>query len=139
MPPEIAAAVVENMTDWVLVVDHKQHKWVYSNPACKRILGYTIDEVIGQDVWTTKIFPDDAREQIKRNWDRLEEEGHLKNTEVEMFAKDGRKVPVNYTVSVIRDDTGAIQYRIVIIRDMSQIKQLLDDLRAEIKKYDPHL
>lgn len=139
MPPEIAETVVENMVDWVLVVDHKTHKWVYSNPACKRILGYTIDEIIGQDVWTTKIFPEDSRELIKKSWDRLEKEGYLKNMEIDTFAKDGRKVTVNYTVSVIKDPKGEIKYRIVTIRDMSQIKQLLEDLRTEIKKYDAHL
>lgn len=139
MPLEIAEAVVENMTDWVLVVDHKTHKWIYSNPACERILGYSINEVIGQDVWTTKIFPEDSRELIKKSWDSLEQERYLKNMEIEMIAKDGRKIPVNYTVSVIKGDKGDIQYRIVIIRDISQIKQLLEDLRGEIKKHDAHL
>lgn len=131
--------IIENIADWVLIVEHKTHAWVYSNSASKRILGYEPAELLGQTTLTSLILPPKAKEIIKESWGKLGREGFLSGIEVDLLHKMGRKITVNYSSGLIRNEKGEITHRIIIIRDISEIKELINGLETAKQKLEKNL
>ncbi|MEA2164387.1 MAG: hypothetical protein QOK37_2514 [Thermoanaerobaculia bacterium] len=57
-------ALVENSSDGIALIDAEGNVH-YSSPAVSRILGYSLDEIIGRNVFTL-VHPDDAMEARRR-------------------------------------------------------------------------
>jgi PAS domain S-box-containing protein len=97
------------------------------NVAAERLFGYTSEEAVGRHI--SLIIPPD----------RLAEEDHIIATlragtridhfETERVRKDGRPVSVSLTVSPIRDDDGNIVGASKIARDVTERRQMEDNLR----------
>ena len=98
------------------------------NVAAERLFGYTSEEAVGRHI--SLIIPPD----------RLAEEDHIIATlragtridhfETERVRKDGRPVSVSLTVSPIRDDDGIIVGASKIARDVTERRQMEDNLRT---------
>ncbi|MBI2644232.1 MAG: PAS domain-containing protein [Candidatus Wildermuthbacteria bacterium] len=136
---KIAEMVLESIFDWIVVVDHRTHEWVYSNPACKRIVGYEVEEILGQDTIATSLLPSETKALIASQWKKLEKEGFIHDIEVEAYAKNGEKVPLNLSEGVIKNAKGEVVYRVVIARDLREIKGLTHDLQASKQKLEERL
>ncbi len=136
IPPVAASKIIETMADWVLVIDHKTHTWIFSNPAIEKVLGYKAEEVIGETTLKVPIIPPASREIIKKKWEELLEKGYLSNIEIELIHKDGRKIPFSYSESIIRDEKGEVLYRLAILRDISTTRQLREELEKKLKKLE---
>jgi PAS domain S-box-containing protein len=91
------------------------------SPSVHDVLGYEIEDVVGQPVVNYYVDPNDrpkASEEIKRS-------GGLRNFETQMWHKDGYPVSVLVNARIVTDG-GGIQG---IARDVTEIQQMQDDLR----------
>ena len=123
----LLASIVESSDDAIISksLDGIIQSW---NVAAERLFGYTSEEAVGRHI--SLIIPPD----------RLPEEDHIIATlragtridhfETERVRKDGRPVSVSLTVSPIRDDEGNIVGASKIARDVTERRQMEDNLRT---------
>jgi PAS domain S-box-containing protein len=118
----------------VIVMIDAEDKITYWNPAGKRILGYSAEEVLGKDL--ALIIPHRYREAHKKAFNKFVETGRVakglrKQYEVAAIKKDGTEVPVELSISGLRVQGKC--YSVGIIRDISERRKLEDQLRHSQK------
>jgi len=97
----------------------------YWNPAAQRIFGFSVEEALGRDLHNL-IAPERYHEIIAASLERFRQSGQ-RNTagkliEVQARCKDGREIPIELSISSVRQD-GA-WHAIGIVRDVSERKVL---------------
>jgi len=117
--------VISSMLDAVIVNDLEGHI-IKVNDAAVKLLGYTEEELIGASA--SKII---AKRDLKRNEEctrRTLEEGFVWNFEFTWVTKDGEEIPVSCNRSVLRDADGNVVGILCVIRDMREMKKLIEEL-----------
>ena len=124
------AAIVESSEDAIVSknLDGIILTW---NAAAERIYGYTAQEARGQSM-TILLPPERPNEEAAilvrlRNGDRVE---HFETVRVR---KDGKRIEVSLTISVIRDKSGKISGASHIARDITDRKQFEKQMRETQK------
>jgi len=123
-------SIVRDSVDCIFLLDDDRKFRVW-NPAAERVFGWTAAEVLGKPLET--IYPPDliADGEMKRVDEAIERDGHAR-LESERLTKDGRRVPVDVSVSLLRGPQGEAIGRCAILRDITDRKRLEDDkLQAE--------
>jgi two-component system, sporulation sensor kinase E len=119
--------VLQNSADAIAVVDARNciRTW---NEGAKRIFGYEASEVRGKD-YSILVPPEERSSgEVTRVKERVEKDGFLKDYECVRLAKDGRRITVNVTSTLVRDKQGRIIGRSSIVRDVTHLKRLQQDL-----------
>jgi PAS domain S-box-containing protein len=113
----------------VVYVSSPEGNFLEINPAGMELFGYTSrNELLEADIASSFYADPEARKKFKS---KLEKDGFVKNYEISIRTKDGRKLTVLETSSAVRDnDGGIIAYR-GILRDITFIKQT----EAKLKEY----
>ena len=95
------------------------------SPSVREVLGYEPEEVIGEPVINYYVDADDrpkASAEIQRN-------GGLRNFETQMWHKDGYPVSVLVNARLVAGPDGTDGGTEGIARDVTEIRQMQDDLR----------
>ncbi len=102
---------------------------VYANPAFYRMTQYTPDEVIGQ---SPRMFqgPKTDREQLRSIRASLERCESFE-AQVINYRKDGSTFDIEWRITPVYADDGAIQYYIAIQRDVTERERMLGMLREQ--------
>ena len=101
-------------------------KFVDINMAGVQMLGYrTEEEVLALDIERDLFFDQNQRAMFRR---AIEEQGFVKDFELFVKRADGTKLTVLETASVVRDPDGTIIMYRGIFRDVTQQRQLEQDL-----------
>ena len=111
------ASVVESANDLVVSTDAEGHiiSW---NMAAERISGYQIDEVRG---WLlTDLCEETQRHEMTAIIRRLAGGDVEKFQELNLMARSDRLVPVDWSFSPIRDDSGKVSGVVAVGRDLSE-------------------
>jgi len=90
------------------------------NQAGIELFGYTKEELFSLELEKLYCNPEDR----KVLWQKLDRSGFVSDFEVEMKRKDGEKIIVHISFSVIKDDAGQVSGYQGIIRDMTGRKRL---------------
>ncbi|MBI4683381.1 MAG: PAS domain S-box protein [Nitrospirae bacterium] len=102
-------------------------KLVRTNPAFRKMLGYTEDELVRDFADITH------RDDLEKNMRMFKEMVYGKRNhywlEKRYIRKDGGILWAHTTVTAIRDHKGAFKYNFAIIEDMTERKKLEDQLR----------
>jgi PAS domain S-box-containing protein len=105
----------------------------YFNPAAEKITGYPATKAVGmycKDVFGKSICEPDASP------DNSNSEGdNLYNREYFIAHSDGRKIPVIFSTSVFRDDSGKIVGGLQIFKDITQIHNMQEKIAKRERKY----
>ena len=88
------------------------------NAEAERLFRYTADEIVGQSIFT--LVPRERHEIAREALADLRKGDWFGQYETERVAKDGTRVPVELTVSPIRDDSGAPVGAATICRDIGE-------------------
>ncbi len=100
------------------------------NKAASEISGFAIDEAIGQycfDVFRTDLCHTQC---ALRN--TLEHGDPVTNVRVTILTRDGAKVPINVSTSILRDEHGRPEGAVEVFRDLS----VIEELRKQIHEKD---
>ena len=118
--------VVKSMLNSLIVVEDQIIKTV--NQATLDLLGYTESELIGKPIGMI-LAEDELLEESDLN-DILAtdsildvEREFIRNIENTYVSKDGRRIPVLFSGSVMRDDNGEIQGLVCVAENMAERKQ----------------
>lgn len=122
------AAIIEGSDDAIV---SKNLEGIISswNKGAERIFGYRAEEIIGQPIYT--IIPPELVDEEKSILSRLRRGERIEHFETVRLRKDGTRVDVSLTISPIRDGTGKIIGASKIARDISERKQLEQQLHEE--------
>jgi PAS domain S-box-containing protein len=123
-------SIVNDSADVIFMLDNEKRFRTW-NRAAERVFGWRAEEILGQPI--TVLMPPEviAAGEVERIDREIEARGHYKFETVRL-AKDGRRVPVEVTVSLLRDMQGRPMGRSAILRDISERKRLEEEkLQAE--------
>lgn len=125
--------------DLMASIDPKTRQIVKCNLAICQTLGYTQQELLGQDV--SRLYHPESMEQAKLTIQGLMEKGYLKGRRLELLTKDKKRIPVSLNISVIRDEHGDVMYSNSVLREISdvieieaELKHLNKNLELEVQK-----
>ncbi|HUJ11326.1 MAG TPA: protoglobin domain-containing protein [Verrucomicrobiae bacterium] len=123
-------SIVNDSADMIFSLDNANRfrSW---NQAAERVFGWGAEEILGKPF--TLIVPPELVQagEMDRIDKQIHEQGHY-NLETVRLSKDGRRVPVEVSVSVLRDPQGQPIGRSAILRDITERKRLEEEkIRAE--------
>jgi PAS domain S-box-containing protein len=118
-------SIVRDTVDCIFLFDANKRFRVW-NPAAERVLGWTASEVLGQSVQL--IIPPERLAAGELQWldDQIALTGHAQ-LETERLTRDGRRVPVEMSVSLLRGPAGEPIGRCAILRDITSRKRLEEE------------
>jgi len=148
--------IVQNIAEGVFVLN-ADGCFTFINPAAAALLGYQIEELVGQH-WTTTVPPD--QQPIVQAADERRAQGRSDRYELELVRKDGTRVPIQVSGSPRLDpNTGQLIGTVGVFTDLSErkgveehtaalmeandhLRQEVEERRqieAELRKYQEHL
>jgi PAS domain S-box-containing protein len=122
------AAIISGSSDAIIsrTLDRNISSW---NPAAERMFGYSADEIIGQSV--AVLIPPDYEAEAARSRALIPLGKPVTNVETVRLTKDGRRIDVSMSQSLIYDDHKNPLGVSVIFRDISDRKRG-DELNAQL-------
>jgi PAS domain S-box-containing protein len=120
------ADILASTRDTVIASDMEGLITVF-NPGAERLFGCSADEVLGTPI--TRFCPEDLLEEQAEVMRRLSERGSVSGYESERLTADGRRIPVEVTLSLNTDDLGRPLGFNAIYRDITERKQAEASLR----------
>jgi PAS domain S-box-containing protein len=121
--------ILHGSADAIVVVD-AQNRIRTWNEGARQIFGYEAGEVLGRDYAMFVPPEEQGAGETTRIKERVERHGFLKDYECVRLTKDGRRIVVNVTSTVLRDKRGRIVGRSSIVRDVTHLKKLQQELIA---------
>jgi len=129
--PETADLIVDTMADSLLVID-KDRNIVIANKSTSDMLGYSKEELINTpleqvlhlDDFESRIFP------------KVINEGKVENVETKFFTKEGKPIPIYASASTIYDNNNDFQGAVMVGRDVTETKKLINDLEETKNKLE---
>jgi len=126
------ALLMENIRDAVISTDPDLHilSW---NKGAEEIYGWTEQEVIGKVV--TELLPTESGSvAFKQKIEIAKRDGFVQSEEIRT-TRDGRKIAVFITISVMYDESGQISGTMSVTKDITKLKQM----EAELKQANERL
>lgn len=117
--------MADNITDMIWTADLNMH-FTFISPSVFRIFGYTVNEAMNLtfDQWNTPASFEKViqlfTEETKREESNIADPGRYINVELEHIKADSIIIPVEVTVSFLRDKTGKATGLVGITRDISE-------------------
>jgi PAS domain S-box-containing protein len=123
---ELNEAIVQNMAEGIFVMD-AQGCFTFVNPAAAALLGYEVDELVGQP-WTAVVPP--VQRPIVEAADRRRALGQSDRYELQLLRQDGTQVPVQVSGSPLLDpSTGQVLGTMGVYTDLTERLQAEEALR----------
>jgi diguanylate cyclase (GGDEF)-like protein/PAS domain S-box-containing protein len=109
-------------------------RWLQVNHSLCRIVGYTAEELLATD-FQTITHPDDLDTDVGYVRQMLEATLSHYDMEKRYFHKDGHIIWVLLSVSLVRDAAGRPLYFVSQIQDITEQRQLAQDLRISERRF----
>jgi len=120
-------AILDQIADGVFVID-KDWRIEFFNAAAEKITGFSAKEAIGKkcrDILRSNVCDYNC---VVRHV--LDTGKPVINYENEIVRKDNRSIPISESASLLRDEEANVIGAIITFRDLSQIKQLTEELQT---------
>jgi two-component system cell cycle sensor histidine kinase/response regulator CckA len=127
---EMFKLISENAVDMIAVVDADGRR-IYNSPSYERILGYTADYLEDSSP-LEQIHPDDLPLVLKAAKE-AQNTGVGRRIEYRMRRQDGEWLFLESTASAVRNADGAVEKLVIVNRDISERRQLEEQLRQSQK------
>ncbi len=133
--------IVEDSRDAIIMADRQGLIRLW-NAGAAEMFGYRQDEVLGRPL--DLIIPENLRVRHNEGYRRVMAAGASKYAKdllaVPGLTKDGRRLSLEFTITLIRDEAGEILGTAAIIRDVTvrwqrdqELKRRLAELEAQLK------
>lgn len=127
---KLAAAVLDGLFDGIVLVN-MYGEVVYVNKAFEKMLGYRAEELLGRPALALPTYQGRKKgvEKAALIFKQATEKGFADPIDMVALTKDGEKIPLSFTVSVIKDSDGNPRTLVAVIRDIAERKKLEEALR----------
>jgi PAS domain S-box-containing protein len=130
---QLGTALLASSSDAIVATNREGHI-TFWNPGAERIFGFSADEAVEQSL--DLIIPENLR---ARHWEGFH---HVMKTGVSRYgdgdllsvpglAKDGRRISVEFTIVMLRDETG-IAGTVAVMRDVTKRFEEVRELRRKL-------
>ncbi len=113
------ASILQNSIDAIIFIDPGNHVEVWNHGA-ELLFGYTADEMLGQSFHRLVPSDIDADVELQRIREEVEKHGFVKNYRAARITKDGRRIQVDISRTLVRSETGEILGSTAIIKDVTE-------------------
>jgi PAS domain S-box-containing protein len=115
--------VLENSPDAIGIVDRKGRfiKW---NRMAEQLYGFTFPELRGKPSY--ELYAE--QEALEKMLVKLRSDGYIKNYEIDMRRKDGSIIPLEVSITMLKDSENRLSGSVCVARDQSNLKKALNDL-----------
>jgi PAS domain S-box-containing protein len=132
---ELAVRILDGSPDAVLICD-RAGIVRYWNAAAERIFGFSAAEAVGASM--DLIIPERLRARHWAGWERVMRTGITRYGEGQLLAvpalhKDGRQISIEFSIQLLEDAGGQIEWVVAIIRDVTERFLREKNLRVELK------
>lgn len=124
------ASVVESATDLVLSTDADGRVLTW-NTAAERLSGYTLEDV--QKTLFLDWCAPEHRQELREVFDRFRSGASSQTGEWDMVTNSGKRVPISWVFSPMKDETGRLVGMVAVGRDLSEHRKLERQLRQSQK------
>ncbi|HQU41884.1 MAG: hypothetical protein B7Z73_02535 [Planctomycetia bacterium 21-64-5] len=130
----------EKAKDGILILDTDTGKIIDANPFMTTLLGYSLDEFLGKELWQIGLFRDIRESQAA--YRELQEKGYVRYENLPLESRSGQKVEVEFVSNVYAENHHhVIQCNIRDITDRRKTERALekalafsDDLIATLRE-----
>lgn len=130
---QLGSALLASSSDAIIATD-REGKIVFWNPGAERIFGFAASEAMGQSL--DLIIPENLR---ARHWDGFHRVmqtgtsryGHGDLLSVPGMTREGRRISVEFTIVMLRDDEG-ITGTVAVLRDVTRRFEELRELKRKL-------
>ena len=124
--------ISENSRDIICLHD-PDHRYVYISPACKEILGYEPDELVGTNPWEL-VHPEDI-EALQKEGQEKALQGMPVLLSYRIRKKSGEYVWFESVSQLLKDGAGNVLGFVTSSRDITGRKRAVEALRQSEEKY----
>lgn len=124
-------SIYETSADAMDIIDLNGNV-IQVNKAFEEMYGWKAEEIIGKPMPT---IPEERLQQVHKERQQVANNGSIKNLEVNCLKKDGTLIPVNISISPLRDEHGKVIAFSAISRDISERKEWERALNKSKNKY----
>jgi PAS domain S-box-containing protein len=110
----------ETAQDAIIIIDARSGKITDANPYIQQLLGYSLDEFLGKELWELGVFEDKAA--IRSAFLKLQAEGYIRFDHLPLQTKSGERVEVEFVSNAYQ----VSHHRVIQcnIRDISARRRL---------------
>ena len=138
IPDELYRRILDGSPDAVLVSDRegKVRAW---NAAATRTFGFTEAEMLGASM--DLIIPERLRGRHWAGWDQVMATGVTRYGDGQLLAvpalhKDGRQLSVEFSIQLLKDGAGRIEWVVAIFRDVTERFQKDKALKLRLRELE---
>jgi PAS domain S-box-containing protein len=115
-------AQISGAAGTAFVVVDTRDRIVSWNQTATVVFGHDLEDVLGRRI--DLIVPQDLRDEETRFAEGVRTGARVPRTETERLAKDGRRIPVAVSAVPIRDETGDLVGRSIVLEDLSSMQRM---------------
>lgn len=136
--PTLAGALLATAGDAILAVD-RESRITFWNPGAERIFGFRRDEALGQPL--DIIIPENLRARHDSGFRHTMATGATRYGAGDLLAvpaltRDGRRISIEFSIVLLRDDTGAPEGVAAILRDVTGNFEAMRALRQRLAELE---
>jgi PAS domain S-box-containing protein len=137
----LAVALLDSVADAIVATD-RDGRITFWNPGAARIFGFDAAEAVGQSL--DLIIPENQRAQHWQGYDTVMRSGQSRYgagdvLAVPALAADGRRISVEFTISLLRDGKGTITGMAAVMRDVTERFETIKALRRQLAAQRPEV
>jgi PAS domain S-box-containing protein len=115
--------VLSNSADAIIFIDNDNRVRAW-NKGAELVFGYTAEEMVGQ-TFHRLIPPDmDAEGELRGIAEEVHAKGHMRNYVSHRMTKDGRRITVDLSRTLVKTDDGKVHGSTAIIKDVTEKMEL---------------
>jgi PAS domain S-box-containing protein len=132
---DLAVRILDGSPDAILICD-RAGMVRYWNTAAERIFGFRATEMVGGSM--NRIIPERFRSRHWAGWEATMRTGITRYAEGQLLAvpalhKDGRQISIEFSIQLLKDAEGQIEWMAAIVRDVTKRFIREKNLRAHLK------
>ena len=125
----------ETAKDGIMILDGETCRILDVNPFLTELLGFSLDEMVGEAVWDLSPFKGIESNQTMLL--RLKKDGYVRYEHLALETRAGRKIGVELVINVYRaEDRDMIQCHVRDITERKQVEVIRDRLAAIVESSD---
>ena len=122
LPPNLAERLLDGSPDAILICD-PAGRMRYWNAAAERIFGFPATEALGLSM--NLIIPERFRARHWAAWEATMRTGITRYGGGQLLAvpalhKDGRQISIEFSIQLVKDAGGVIEWVVAVIRDVTE-------------------
>ena len=135
LPPDLPVRILDSSPDAILICD-SAGTVRYWNAAAERVFGFRTAEAVGASM--DLIIPERLRARHWAGWEATMRTGVTHYGAGRLLAvpalhKDGRQVSIEFSIQLVKDAVGQVEWAVAVIRDVTERFIREKNLRAQVK------